>query len=130
MDNPVNCPTYLNPGMIMSMYSNEGPPIVTYYCPPPDYYDLYDWVLYPFWWTNFWCPGFFITAEFYRHVCIHNHWVLFTNHFNDINRHHVFRIDPVDKSHGRTFAGIGAKPASGFISTGVQHSSQSIFTHR
>jgi len=127
MDKPVSCPTYPNPGMIITTYSNEGPPIVTYYCPPPDYYDLYDWVPYPFWWTDFWFPGFFVLRDFHRHVFVHNHFVLFTNHFNGINRHHVFRIDAVDRFHGRTFAGIGAKPARDFISTGVQKSSQRIF---
>jgi uncharacterized membrane protein YgcG len=127
MDTPVSCPTYPNPGMIITTYSNEGPPIVTYYCPPPDFYDLYDWVPYPFWWTDFWFPGFFILRDFHRHVFIHNHFVLFTNHFNNTNRHHVFRIDAVNRFHGKTFAGIGANPARDFISTGVQNSSQRIF---
>ena len=127
MDKPVSRPTYPNPGMIITTYSNEGPPIVTYYCPPPDYYDLYDWVPYPFWWTDFWFPGFFVLRDFDRHVFIHNHFVRFSNHFNDINRHHVFRIDPVERFHGKTFAGIGVKQSRGFISTGVQHSPQIIF---
>lgn len=127
MDNPVSCPTYPNPGMVISTYNDEGPPIVTYYCPPPDYYDIYDWVPYPFWWANFWFPGYFILRDFHRHVFIHNHYVLFTNHYNDINRNHVFRIDAVDRYHGRTYAGIGVKSSSGFISTGVQNSPQRVF---
>jgi hypothetical protein len=130
MDKPVTCPTYPNPGTVMTTYNAEGPPIVTYYCPPPDYYDSYDWVPYPFWWTDFWFPGFFILRDFHRHVFIHNHFVLFTNHFNDINRHHVFRIDAVDRFHGKTFAGIGVKSTHDFISTGVQGSPQRIFNRR
>jgi len=126
-DQPVSCENYPNPAMINNTYSNEGPPIVTYYCPPPDYYYQYDWVPYPFWWTDFWFPGFFILRDFDRHVFVHHHFVHFSNHFNDIRRNHVFRIDPVERFHGRTFAGIGVKQPRAFISTGVQHSPQTIF---
>lgn len=126
-DKPVTCENYPNPAMVSNTYGSEGPPIVTYYCPPPDYYDEYAWVPYPFWWTDFWFPGFFILKDFHRHVRIHHHFVLFSNHFNDIRRHHVFRIDPVDRFHGRTFSGIGVKQSRGFISTGVPHSSHTIF---
>ncbi|GFE56610.1 hypothetical protein [Geobacter sp. AOG1] len=127
MDNPVNCETYPNPATIITTYNAEGPPIVTYYCPPADYYALYAWVPYPFWWSDFWFPGFFILRDFHRHVFIHNHFVLFSNHFNDIRRHHVFRIDAVDRFRGRTFAGIGVKNSRNFISTGVPRSERTIF---
>jgi uncharacterized membrane protein YgcG len=131
LDKPLSCDTYPNPAMIYSTYSGEGPPIVTYYCPPPDYYDLYAWVPYPFWWSDFWFPGFFILRDFDRHHHHHHHhhnnYVHFTNHFNDVKRHHVFRIDPVDRFHGRTFSGIGVKTSRDFISTGVPRSSHTIF---
>jgi hypothetical protein len=127
LDKPVTCDTYPNPAIINDTYSSEGPPIVTYYCPPPDYYYQYDWVPYPFWWTDFWFPGFFVLRDFDRHVFVHHHFMHFSNHFNDINRHHVFRVDPVERFHGRTFAGIGVKPSHNFISTGVPHSSHMIF---
>jgi hypothetical protein len=126
-DQPVSCENYPNPAMVNNTYSTEGPPIVTYYCPPPDYYYQYDWVPYPFWWTDFWFPGFFILRDFDRHVFVHNHFKRFSNHFNDIRRNHLFRIDPVERFHGRTFAGIGVRQSRGFISTGVQHSPQTIF---
>jgi hypothetical protein len=126
-DKPVSCDIYPNPATINDAYSSEGPPIVTYYCPPPDYYYQYDWVPYPFWWTDFWFPGFFVLRDFDRHEFVHHHFMHFSNHFNDINRHHVFRVDPVDRFQGRTFAGIGVKPSHSFISTGVPHSSQMIF---
>ena len=64
LDKPVTCDTYPNPAIINDTYSSEGPPIVTYYCPPPDYYYQYDWVPYPFWWTDFWFPGFFVLRDF------------------------------------------------------------------
>jgi hypothetical protein len=127
LNKPVSCDNYPNPAMINTAYSSEGPPIVTYYCPPADYYGLYAWVPYPFWWTDFWFPGFFILRDFDRHVHVRHHFVHFSNHFNDVTRHHVFRIDPVNRFHGRTFAGIGVKPSREFISTGVPRSSHTIF---
>jgi uncharacterized membrane protein YgcG len=127
LDKPISCDNYPNPAMVNSVYSGEGPPIVTYYCPPPDYYYLYSWVPYPFWWSDFWFPGFFILRDFHRHVSIRGHFVLCSNHFNDLNRHRMFRIDPVDRFHGKTFAGIGVKSSRGFISTGAPRSTHTIF---
>jgi hypothetical protein len=124
---PVSCDTYPNPAVVSSTYSAEGPPVVTYYCPPPDYYSLYAWVPYPFWWSDFWFPGFFILRDFHRHVHAHNRFVFVTNHFNDVRRNRMFRIDPGDRFHGRSYAGIGARPSRGLISTGVPRSSHTIF---
>jgi hypothetical protein len=127
LDKPVSCDTYPNPAIINDAYTSEGPPIVTYYCPPADYYYQYDWVPYPFWWTDFWFPGFFVLRDFDRHEFVRHHFMHFSNHFNDVNRHHLFRIDPVDRFNGRTFAGIGVKQSHNFKSTGLPHSSQMIF---
>ena len=127
LDRPVSCENYPNPGMIGSYYSSEGPPIVTYYCPPPDYYYLYSWVPYPFWWADFWFPGYFILRDFDRHVPYRGRFVEFSNHFNDVRRHRMFRIDPVDRFHGRTYAGIGVRPSRRFIPTGQSHGSRTIF---
>jgi len=124
---PVSCDNYPNPAMVSTAYTSDGPPVVTYYCPPPDYYDLYAWVPYPFWWSEFWFPGFFILRDFHRHVHVRNHFVIITNHFNDVRRNRVFRIDPGDRFRGRSYAGIGARPSRGFISTGVPRSSHTIF---
>ncbi|HEY6009569.1 MAG TPA: hypothetical protein VIU40_14685 [Geobacteraceae bacterium] len=124
---PVSCANYPNPAVITTTYTNEGPPIVTYYCPPPDYYYLYTWVPYPFWWTDFWFPGFFVLNDFHRVVFVHNHVVRFTNHFNDFRGHRVFRIDPAERFRGRTFAGIGVRNPRDFITTGVPRSSHTIF---
>jgi uncharacterized membrane protein YgcG len=124
---PVSCDNYPNPAMVSTVYTTEGPPVVTYYCPPPDYYSLYTWVPYPFWWSEFWFPGFFILHDFHRHVHVHNRFVFVTNHFNDVRRNRMFRIDPGDRFHGRSFAGIGARPSRSFISTGVPRSPQTIF---
>ncbi len=124
---PASCENYPNPMAINNSYANEGPPVVTYYCPPPDYYALYTWVPCPFWWSNLWFPGFFILHDFHKIVRIHRRVVVISNHFNDVRTHRTFRIDPVDRFRGRTFAGIGVTHPHRFISTGVPRSDRTIF---
>lgn len=119
--------SYPDQTVINNYYSSEGPPIVTYYAPPLDYYYLYGWVPYPFWWGGFWFGGFFILNDFHRHFIGHDGGFFVSNHFNDVRAHHVFRVDPVNRHSGRTFAGIGAPRANNFISTGVKGSPERIF---
>ncbi len=113
--------------VINNYYYNQGPPVVTYFAPPPDYYYLYSWVPYPFWWYDFWFPGYFILNDFHRVVHFRNRTEFISNHFNDAGHHRVFRIDPLDRFHGRTLAGIGAPRKGNFISSGVKNGSRSIF---
>jgi hypothetical protein len=122
-----SCDNYPNPVIIKKYYSSEGPPVVTYYCPPPDYYYLYAWVPYPFWWSGFWFPGFYILHDFHRHTFMHGRVFFVSNHFNDVRVHRVFRVDPVTRFSGKTFAGIGAPRTGQFISTGVPGSDRVIF---
>ena len=122
-----NVENYPDPTVINNYYYNEGPPVVTYYAPPPDYYYLYSWVPYPFWWTGFWFPGFFILNDFHRTVVGGGRVRFVSNHFNDFRAHRVFRIDPVQRFRGRTFAGIGASGRRGFIPTGIARSDRRIF---
>ncbi|KAF0220056.1 MAG: hypothetical protein FD174_1501 [Geobacteraceae bacterium] len=124
---PEDAEKYPSPTVINNYYSTEGPPVVTYYAPPPDYYYLYSWVPYPFWWYGFWFPGFFILSDFHRPVFVSHRTVFISNHFNDVRVHRVFRVDPVRRFRGRTFAGIGVSDRRGFISTGVPRSERSIF---
>jgi hypothetical protein len=124
---PPSCETYPNPATMQQYYDEEEAPVVTYYCPPPAYYDLYAWVPCPFWWSGFWFPGFFVLHDFHRIHHFHNRVVVITNHFNDVRTHRAFRIDPVARFSGRTFAGIGAPTTRGFISTGVPRSGRTIF---
>ncbi len=63
---PQNYPEYYEPSAIDSYYNDQGPPIVTYYPPPWDYSYMYSWVPYPFWYTGFWFPGFFVLRDFHR----------------------------------------------------------------
>ena len=129
--NEESAPAYPDAAAVGNYYSEEGPPIMTYYAPPPDYYYLYSWVPYPFWWGGFWFGGFFILNDFHRHHRDHDahgtHEHFVSNHFNDVNAHRVFRIDPASRLSGRTFAGIGAPRANNFINTGVKGSQERIF---
>jgi hypothetical protein len=118
---------YPETSVINNYYYDQGPPIVTYYAPPPDYYYLYSWVPYPFWWSDFWFPGYFILNDFHRTIHFHHRNEFISNHFNDFSNHRVYRIDPVDRFHGRTFAGIGASRSGRFISPGVRNGATSIF---
>src|SRR5450631_550707 len=129
---PPKYENYPDPTVINNYYTEQGPPVVTYYSPPPDYYYLYGWVPSPFWWSGFWFPGFFILNDFHRSVFFHNRPFFVSNHFNDISRHRVFRIDPAERFRGRTYAGIGVTNPRGFLSTGVPRSSRVIFngSHR
>lgn len=125
-----SCANYPNPTMINKSYTSEGPPVVTYYCPPPDYYNMYAWVPYPFWWSDLWFPGFFILHDFHRVVHVQKKVVVIRNHFHDDRSNRTFRIDPVERFRGRTFAGIGVSRTKNFIPTGVPRSERTIFNGR
>ena len=70
-----------NPEAINDYYYDEGPPVVTYYSPPDPYYYLYSWVPYPFWYTSYYFPGFFVLNNFRRHV-VFNQQAYFVTHHN------------------------------------------------
>ncbi len=124
---PAGCANYPNPAVVNDSYTEEGPPVVTYYCPPPDYYDLYTWVPCPFWWSDLWFPGFFILHDFHRIMHRHNKVVIITNHFNELRSHRAFRIDPMARFRGRTFGGIGMPRHMDSIPTGIPRSERTIF---
>ncbi|HEY6838437.1 MAG TPA: hypothetical protein VI389_06820, partial [Geobacteraceae bacterium] len=124
---PASCQNYPNPIVVNNTFSSEGAPIVTYYCPPPDYYEMYTWVPCPFWWADLWFPGFFILHDFHRVTRIHHRVVVISNHFNDVRTHRAFRIDPAERFRGKTFAGIGVTRPKNFIPTGVTRGERTIF---
>jgi hypothetical protein len=105
-----------SPTVINNYYYNEGPPTVTYYAPPPDYYYMYGWVPFPFWCAGFRFSGFFILHDFHRTVFIDNRVIVVSNHFNDLRRHRVFRIDPVARRDGSTIANTRVTQTRGFVS--------------
>lgn len=107
-------------------HATEGPPVVTYYRPPPDYFYLYSWVPYSFWWSGIWFGGYYILNDFHRPYYRDNRVIFYSNHYNDIRRHRVFRIDPYERYQGRTYYGIGPNRRGG-LSTGVPRSDRTIF---
>lgn len=95
---------------VASYYVDEGPPVVTYYAPPPDYYGMYSWISYPFWCDGFWFGGYFILNDFDRPVFIgrDHHRGFITNHFRDREHHRFTRINPLTRASGIRATGIGA----------------------
>ena len=105
--------------VINNYYYDEGPPVVTYYAPPPDYGYMYSYVPYPFWWWNYWYPGFYVLLDF--HVGGYGyygygygygwygyghgpHGAYVSNHYRGPTGG-VVRIDPVNRARGGTIPG-------------------------
>ncbi|MBF0520674.1 MAG: hypothetical protein HQK92_13245 [Nitrospirae bacterium] len=117
-----------NKTVINNYYIKEGPPVITYYAPPPAYTYMYAWVDYPFWYYGGWFPGYYILYDFHKVVIVGGTSVFITNHFRDTVSHRVLRIDPVDRFRGRTFAGIGAPHNRiGFLQSGHTGGGRRIF---
>jgi len=130
-----SAPNYADPEGMNNYYSDEGPPVVTYYEPPPDYAYMYTWVPYPFWWTDFWFPGFFVLVDFdvrvhrhhghgHEHERGHGHDEFISNHFRDSRTGRMSRIDPVERFHGRTVAG---RAGEGWSSPAARRGAGAIF---
>jgi hypothetical protein len=123
---PPGSENYPNPAIVNNYYYNEGPPVVTCYTPPPDFYYLYAWVPSPFWWSGFWFPGFFVLHDFHRTIIVDRRPAFVSNHFRDVRAHRAFRIDPDERFRGRSFGGIGAH-TRGLLPTGIPRSERRIF---
>jgi len=103
-------PQQANPAVINNYYGNYGPPVVTYYAPPPDYLYLYAWVPYPYWWFGFWYPGFYISHSFTTVVVVRpGVTAVVTNRFIDRTTRRVVVVDP---NGTRTVRHGGARPDS------------------
>ncbi len=107
-------------------YNTEGPPVVTYCAPPEAYGYLYSWVPYPFWWSEFWFPGFFVLVDFDRDVVVHHHHHHFSNHFFDRKHHRFERVDAVNRLHwgsatvrGSTLSGASTAQRTQVVTTGM-----------
>ncbi len=117
---------YPDSAVMNEYYTDEGPPVVTYYAPPPDYAYLYTWVPYPFWWWNYWFPGFFVLVDFdvrvhhhghdhgrdhgRGHGRDHDHDKSVSNHHRDPQTGRTVRVDPTTRSSGGTLpAGAGSR---------------------
>ncbi len=139
--NSASAPAYPDANVAGNYYYDEGPPVVTYYAPPPDYAYLYSWVPYPFWWWDFWFPGFYVLVDFdghhghghHRHDGHDGHGhdghggkEFVSNHFRDPKTGTMSRIDPVNRAHGGTLAG----GRGGWNNSSAQNSAQSIVSNR
>jgi len=108
-------------------YYDEGPPIVTYYAPPWDYYYMYAWVPYPFWYSGFWFPGFFCLHDFHRGFFVNGQTKFISNHFWDSGGRRFGTIDPARRHMGNAMANI-SRPAGGFSSPLARNGASSILT--
>ncbi len=115
-----------NPGpeVINNYYYDYGPPVVTYYPPPEPYGYLYAWVPYPFWWSGFYCPGFFILHDFHRHVFFHKKPFVVTNHVVGKNGMHI--VDPRSRTLKGSTGSNRVTSQRAFHSPGVQSSARTI----
>ena len=107
----MSAPSYPDSTVENDYYNSDGPPAVTYYAPPADYAYMYDWVPYPFWWSNFWFPGFFVLTDFHIKVHRHDHGRehegFVTNHFRDPKTGGMYRVDPANRFRHRNFPAGG-----------------------
>jgi hypothetical protein len=136
-DNAEAAPQYGDQTVINNYYADEGPPVITYYAPPPGYAYLYEWDPFPFWCGGFLFPGFFVLSDFsfyggfdHGHHGHHGHWHEFgqhwqnhgmiSNHVTDPGTRKVVSIDPVSR-HPRSatsFRPVGARPFAGVRTPG------------
>jgi hypothetical protein len=115
-----------NPTVINSYYYDEGPPVVTYYPPPWDYYYLYAWVPYPFWYSGFFFPGFFVLHDFHRVVRVGHRQCVVSNHFFDHKTNRVFAIDPARRRTGEAFRAADISRNRGLNTSDARRGAESI----
>jgi len=118
-------PQYTEPSVIENYFYNEGPPVVTYYPPPWDYYYLYAWVPSPFWCSGFFFPGFFVLHDFHRVIFVHRHAHVITNHIRDPRTGNLFAIDPARRHNGSIFIDKERPRGTGFNSTEARSGARS-----
>lgn len=92
---------YQKPEGVNDYYDDEGPPLVTYYSPPPDYIYLYAWVPYPFRSSGLRFRGFFILRDFHKKILKNHRWMTMTNHVVDPGTKRVVAIDPRTRAIGK-----------------------------
>jgi hypothetical protein len=119
-------PEYAEPSVIENYYDIEGPPVVTYYPPPWDYYYLYAWVPSPFWCSDFFFPGFFVLHDFHRVILVHKHRCVITNHIRDPRTGNFFAIDPARRRDGSILGGKETPRRTGFNSTEARKGARSV----
>jgi hypothetical protein len=91
-----------SPAEIDNYYYDSGPPVVTYYSPPPAFVYLYAWVPCPFWFADIYFPGFFILNDFDTFVTVHRRRAICTNHVFSRRTGRFFLVHPVNGRHYRS----------------------------
>jgi hypothetical protein len=114
---------YPDPSAMDDYYAAEGPPVYTYYPPPVDYSYLYGFVPYPFWYSGFWFPGFFILHDFHRPLFVNGRSFYCSNHFRSFGNNRYARINPVGRFNGLPFAHTGPAARVGTVTGASIHSS-------
>jgi len=94
---------YPDDTVINNYYYDQGPPVVSYYAPPYNYAYLYSWVPYPFWWWNFWFPGFFVLVDFNKIVVVNKNVFVVSNHFFNTHTHTFVKVNPVTRATTTSF---------------------------
>jgi len=77
---PESYPEYIDPTDVDAYYDRFGPPVVTYYLPPPAYYPLYSWIYCPLWYSGTYFSGYFILHSFYRVIIFRHRHVLISSY--------------------------------------------------
>jgi len=93
---------YTSPTVVDNYYYDYGPPVITYYSPPPAYFYLYAWVPSPFWYAGFYFPGFFILNDFDTVIVVHQRREICTNHVFNHRGKRFFLINPVNGRYYRS----------------------------
>lgn len=115
------------PSSLREYYVTTGPPVITYFRPPSEYAHLYCLVPYPFQSSGYRFPGFFIMNQFHQTLFENGRVEFVTNSFHVFRNHRLFRIDPMARFIGKTYAGIGAPRDYRFIKTGIPGSEVKVF---
>jgi hypothetical protein len=115
-----------DPSAVENYYSSAGPPVFSYYAPPPAYMSLYDWVPYPFWWTSVWFPGYFILRDFHRPFYVNRNAFFVSNHYYNTRLNRFSRVDPVARFRGWTSTSVGVPRTHGFGPSGAHGSGGTI----
>jgi hypothetical protein len=123
---PPIAPEYMAPSEVDNYYYAEGPPVITYYPPPWDYYYLYAWIPSPFWYSGFYFPGFFILHDFHRHIHGHGHHHIVTNHRRDHRTGGIYAVDHARRHSPRDFGDRDAPRMKGFNSREARNGARSI----
>ncbi len=125
---PPDYGNFPDPSAVENYYSSEGPPVFSYYAPPPAYGYLYDWVPYPFWWTSVWFPGYYMLRDFHRPIYVNRNRFFVSNHYHNAYLNRFSRVEPAARFRGQTPTGIGLSHARGFGPSGVPRGGGTIYS--